>query len=163
VPREPLSTDQIVSILAGTPGRIAAATADLTPQQLRTQPGADDWSANDVLAHLRACADMWNSSIYRMISEDRPTIRAVNPRTWIKQTDYRDIEFAPSFAAFRAQRAELLSVLETLPAEAWFRSATVTGAGAPLERTVLTYGDGMARHERPHVKQIERIVDAVRS
>jgi hypothetical protein len=39
----------------------------------------------------------------------------------------------------------------------------VTGAGAPLKLTVHDYAERMARHERPHVKQIQRTVDAVRS
>jgi hypothetical protein len=114
-----------------------------------------------VLAHLRACADVWGNCIVTMIAEDRPTLRAVNPRTWIKRTDYRDLEFRPSLRVFATQRADLLAVLEPLPPDGWSRSATVTGAGAVLERTVLTYAQGLARHERPHVKQIERIVNTM--
>jgi hypothetical protein len=34
----------------------------------------------------------------------------------------------------------------------------VTGAGKPLERTVLFYANWLARHERRHVDQIEQIV-----
>jgi DinB superfamily len=98
-----------------------------------------------------------------MIAEDTPTLRAVNPRTWIKQTDYRDLEFRPSLRAFAAQRADLLAVLEPLPHEGWSRAATVTGAGKVLERTVLSYAQWLARHERPHVRQVERIVNAMRT
>jgi hypothetical protein len=56
------------------------------------------------------------------------------------------------------QRAGLLTILKPLPPEDWSRVATVTGAGKPLVRTVLSYAQWLARHERPHVKQIERIV-----
>jgi hypothetical protein len=44
---------------------------------------------------------------------------------------------------------------------AWLREATITGAGRALERTVLFYAQWLARYERTHVKQIERIVDAI--
>ena len=98
----------------------------------------------------------------RIIAEDRPTIRAVNPRTWIKKTDYPELDFQPSLRSFIAQRADLLAVLKPLPPEDWSRAATVTGAGKALERTVMYYADGLARHERPHVKQIERIVNTLR-
>jgi hypothetical protein len=37
----------------------------------------------------------------------------------------------------------------------------VTGAGKVLERTVLFYARWLAGHEEPHVKQIERIVNAM--
>lgn len=157
-----LTIEQVLTLLAETPERIAAVTAGLTPAELRTAPSREEWSANDVLAHLRACADMWGGCMAAMLAEDRPTLRAINPRTWIKKTDYLDLEFRPSFRSFARQRAELLAVLEPLPRKGWSRSATVTGAGAVLERTVLSYGQWLARHERPHVKQVERIRGALR-
>ncbi len=96
-----------------------------------------------------------------MIAEDTPTLRAVNPRTWIKKTDYPELEFRPSLRSFTTQRADLLAVLEPLPHEGWSRAATVTGAGKVLERTVLFYAQWLARHERQHVKQVERIVNTM--
>jgi hypothetical protein len=59
--------------------------------------------------------------------------------------------------AFTTQRAELLAVLEPLPPESWSRGTTVKGAGKTLERTMQSYAQWLATHERPHVKQIERI------
>jgi hypothetical protein len=41
------------------------------------------------------------------------------------------------------------------------RAATETGAGRVLERTVLFYARWLAGHERPHVKQVERIVNTM--
>lgn len=162
MPDKPLTTEQVLTLLAETPGRIAALTDGLAPVQLHTPPNPDEWSANDVLAHLRACADVWGGCIGAIIAEDRPTLRAVNPRTWIKQTDYLELEFRPSLRSFTTQRADLLAALQSLPPESWFRAATVTGAGKPLERTVLFCAEWLACHERPHVKQIERIVNTMR-
>jgi hypothetical protein len=147
----------VLTLLAETPSRLEATTAGLTPAQLRTAPTDDEWSANDVLAHLRACADVWGGCIATIIAEEQPTLRAVNPRTWIEQTAYRELEFRPSLRTFTTQRAELLAVLDLLPPAGWSRAATVTGAGKALERTVLSYARWLAEHERPHVKQIGRI------
>lgn len=157
-----LTVEQILTLLAETPPRITALTVGLTPAQLHTAPNRGEWSANDVLAHLRSCADVWGNCIKVILAQDTPTIRAVNPRTWIKQTDYLEQEFQPSLYAFATQRTDLLAVLEWLTPEDWSRSATVTGAGKPLERTVLSYAQWMATHERPHVKQIERVVSTMR-
>jgi hypothetical protein len=95
-----------------------------------------------------------------IIKEDKPTIRAINPRTWIKQTDYPQLEFRPSLRAFASQRTELMAILEPLPPEGWSRTATVTGAGKVLERTVLFYAQWLATHERQHVRQVEHIVSS---
>jgi hypothetical protein len=162
VPRKSLSIEQILTILANTPPRLAALTTGLTPGQLRTPPSPGEWSANDVLAHLRACADVWGGCIQTILSQDSPTIRAVNPRTWIKDTDYLVQAFMPSLQAFSSQRAELLSVLERLQPEEWSREAMVSGAGKPLTRSARFYAQWLARHERPHLKQIESIANSIR-
>ena len=153
-----LAPERVLTMIAATPRRIQAITAGVEPALLRTRPSLDEWSAGDVLAHLRACADVWGGCIATILAEERPTLRAVNPTTWIKRTDYLDLEFGRSLLAFQRQRADLVAVLEPLPLEAWSRAAKVTGAGAVLERTVLSYARWLARHERPHVGQIERAI-----
>jgi uncharacterized damage-inducible protein DinB len=155
------TTEQLLSMLAATPSRLADLTEGLPPAQLVAPPKPGEWSARDVLAHLRACADMWGKAIVEILSEERPTIKAVNPTTWIKQTDYHEQQFKPSLEAFTAQRADLLEVLKPLAPDDWSRMARVTGAGKPLERTVYTYAHWLANHERPHIKQIERIVNTM--
>ena len=107
---------------------------------------------------MRACGDMWGDAIASILTEDHPTIRAVNPRTWIESTNYRELDFAPSFRAYTRQRRELLGLLEPLTAKQWTRSARVTGAGPVLELTVHRYAERLAIHERAHVKQIIRAV-----
>ncbi len=161
MPNRSLTIEQVLTLLAETPPRIAALTAGLTPAQLHAAPNPDEWSANDVLAHLRACADVWGNCMVTIITQDRPTMRAVNPWTWIKKTDYLEQEFQPSLQAFATQRTDLLAVLEPLAPEGWSRTAIVTGAGKVLERTVLFYGRWLAGHERPHLKQIKRIVNTM--
>jgi uncharacterized damage-inducible protein DinB len=153
--------EQILTMLAVAPSRLADLTEGLPPAQLLVPPEPGEWSTRDVLAHMRACADMWGKAIAKILSEDRPTIKAVNPRTWIKKTNYCEQEFQPSLQAFTVQRADLLAVLEPLAPEDWSRAATVTGAGKPLVRTVYTYVQWLANHERPHLKQIERIVNTM--
>jgi DinB superfamily len=156
--RRELTTEQIVTSLADAPGRIEAIVSGANSVQLRRSPAPGEWSANDVLAHLRACADVWGGCIARILAEDAPTLRAINPRTWIDQTDYTQQQFGRSFDAYATQRAELLTVLGPLTPVAWRRSATITGAGSPLIRTVMSYAHRMATHERPHLAQIERVV-----
>jgi hypothetical protein len=115
-----------------------------------------------VLAHLRACADVWGGCIATIIARDTPTLRAVNPRTWIKKTNYLEQKFQTSFRAFTRQRTALLAVLQPLDRKSWSRKAIVKGAGSILQRTVLTYATRLAGHERTHLKQFKRIVNTMR-
>lgn len=139
MPEISLPARQILTMLEAGPMLIAQVTAGLTEPQLHAAPNRGEWSANEVLAHLRSCADVWGNCIATLINEKQPTIRAVNPRTWIRSTSYLEQEFQPSLQAFIVQRAELLKILAPLKPHNWSRSGTVTGAGKPLIRTVRFY------------------------
>ena len=157
-----LIPQQLMDLLEGAPEQLSVAAKGLTAAQLSTPPAPEEWSANAVLAHLRACADVWGTSIATILDEDNPTIRAVNPRSWIESTDYVQQEFGPSLRIFTKQRRALMNRLRPLASGAWNREATITGAGRPLQRSVLSYAERMARHERPHLKQVRRAAEAVR-
>ena len=92
---------------------------------------------------------------------DHPTLRAVSPRTWIKSTDYRELAPASSLQAFGIQRDQLLALLGQLPEQGRSRSATVLGGGRPVELTVHSYADRLARHERTHWRQVAKTVRAL--
>lgn len=151
-----MTIDEILLVLEDDPRRIATLTAGLSAARLQRTPVLGDWSVNDVLAHLRSCSDARGEFIRRMLAEPKPTLRAVDPRTLIERTNYRELAFAPSFRAFARQRARLVSFLKALPRASWSRTAVVTGGGPARERTVQFYGQWLARHERSHVKQLAR-------
>jgi hypothetical protein len=159
-----LPIDKILMILMETPPRLAKLTSGLAPSQLNTAPSPGEWSVNEVLAHLRACDDVWGGYyIMNIIAQDNPTIRAKNPLTWIKNTDYLEQEFQNSLRAFTKQRERLVAELEQLPLEDWERTNTLIGAGKPLQQSLLSHADRLARHERAHLKQIERTINALQS
>lgn len=84
VPIRVISIEQVLTILQETPDRLAEFTCGATPAQLRTAPARGEWSAAEVLAHLRSCADVWGHAIQVIIADDRRTLKAVNPTTWIE-------------------------------------------------------------------------------
>jgi hypothetical protein len=157
-----LPVELILPMLAAAPQQISALTAGLPPDWLQAEPLGGGWSASDVLAHLRSCADVWGRNIATILAEERPSIRAVSPRAYIQKTDYPLQPFPSSLQAFTTQRAGLLAVLEPLPAEAWAREATVKAVGRPSVRTVHTFADRLARHEREHIRQIAAIAASLR-
>ena len=156
-----MTVPQVLDQLRTTPVRLRELTAGVPPQTLRTSPAPDEWSANEVLAHLRACSDRWGDCATRIVEEDHPRLRATNPRIWITKTDYPELEFAPSLRAFVRQRKALLAVLDRLEPDEWLRTGTLVGAGKPVDLTAHSYAERLARHERPHVKQIARTLAAL--
>lgn len=148
----------VLALLSDTPKQIAALARGRTHQQLHRKPEPDAWSAQEIVAHLRACAEVWGSSIEWMLADDHPTIRYVSPRGWIKKTDYLQQDFRDSLRAFSNRRAALVKTLNRLSVDDWSRGATFTATTLGREATVLSYAKRIADHEVGHLGQLERTI-----
>ncbi len=144
----------IVRLLGDTVGRITAVSANLSNEQLQYKPDKKTWSAHEVLAHLRACADVWGTTITEMLEQDNPILPYLHPRDRLKQTDYLELEFHESLATFGQQRQTLLAELETLEITSWTRSTTIKGR----QHTVFSQARRLALHEQGHCEQIEGLL-----
>jgi DinB superfamily len=148
----------VLTVLSETPKQITRIARGCSDHRLHCKPEADAWSAQEIVAHLRACADVWGSSIDRMLAEDHPTILYVSPRGWIKKTDYLQQSFRDSLRAFSHRRAKLIGTLSELDAIEWSRRATFTATTLGREATVLSYATRIADHEVRHLGQLRRTV-----
>ena len=142
--------------MSETPKQIDRIARGLDEQQLHRQPDVDAWSAQEIVAHLRACAEVWGRSIDRMLTEDHPTIRYVSPHGWIKKTDYLQQNFRETLKKFSEQRAVLVARLRKLTSSGWTRGATFTGTTSGRDGTVLSYATRIADHEVRHLDQLRR-------
>ena len=161
MPNQPATREQVLALLADNPRRLMEITVRLTPAQAQASPGPGEWSANEVLAHLRCCADVWGKGLAIILEKENPMIRAVSPRGWIKRTNYLELPFASSMGAFTEQRASLLARLNALAPTEWSRTATVQAAGKRTTWTLLAYAERLATHEHHHLAQFRKIATAV--
>jgi hypothetical protein len=61
---------------AGRRGPVRPTETSVTIAQAPSAaPSEGAWSPNEILAHLRACADVWDGGIQAMIERDHPTLR----------------------------------------------------------------------------------------
>ncbi len=144
---------QYLQWLEETPRRIVACTRGESEVQLHASAGKKGWSAAEILAHLRACEELWSDSIYAMLEQDKPELPLVDERRWAKLQGYASLDFQESFEAFALGRTELLRLLRELPAESWSRTAIIE------ERThsVFSQARRMALHEVEHCNQMEAL------
>jgi DinB superfamily len=149
----PAQIEEVLQTLAETPRRIAVATETTAAEQLMYRPDAKSWSANDILAHLRACADVWGETIEAMLQEDEPTLKHISPRTYIRKTCYPELPFQDSFQAFVGQRDDLLQTLGGLEFAGWSRGALIKDR----RHTVFTQARRLALHEATHIEQLEAL------
>lgn len=138
------------------PRRITAAIARTPVSRLRGEPMLDVWTATDVLAHLRSCADTCDDVIPRILAADHPRLQLVGPRDRIGATNYREVAFGVSLRAFVRQRTSLVKMLRALAPATGTRSAVIVERGRARERSVRDYTDWLAQHEARHVEEFER-------
>ena len=81
----PDEIENYLSLLAATSRRLINATHGSDDVRLQYKSDEKAWSANEILAHLRSCADVWGDSIEAMLAEDNPTLPYRHPRQWIKK------------------------------------------------------------------------------
>lgn len=153
----PAKIEQYLAALAENPQKIARAVKGVDDARLRSRAGDKAWSVNEILAHVRSCADLWTHSIYAMLAETEPVFSDINERKWARVTGYAELSFAVSFQAYNLQRESLLRVLRDLPFEAWERSALIF----ERKHTVFTQTRRMAKHEVEHIEQIENLLPSV--
>jgi uncharacterized damage-inducible protein DinB len=141
-------------LLREAPIRIAAATEGVDPARLRERTATEPWSANDILAHLRAAADTRERFIARMATGVHATLSYQSPRSELRKTNHVDLSYADNLAAFRSQRASLVERLEALPAEPWSRGSLIRDR----PETVTRYVGYLTDHETAHCEQIETLL-----
>lgn len=148
-----LTAEETLVVLRENASRLAELEG-VGARQASTAPEPDEWSAREVLAHIRACCDVWGRNIARILADENATFAGMNPRAWMRKTDYLEWPFDAALSAFATQRQELLHTLEGLTPAQWEWTATVTSYGQANERTLRSYASQLAKHERTHVKQI---------
>lgn len=146
-------------MLETTPRSITRLVTNVSEERLRWSPSKKDWSAVEVLAHLRACEELWSYSIYAMLGETTPTLALLDERRWAKTTQYATLDFRSSFQVYALRRLELLHVLKDLPEAAWERTAVIEGRS----HSVFSQVRRMALHEVEHIQQIADVIEAAKA
>ena len=150
-----------LEMLAAGPRAIRDLVAPAPDARRRARPGPDAWSAHEIFAHLRACADVWGGHIRAILADHPARLGAGDPRAWAADRRYADAEFQDSFAVYLTDREALLALLRNLPEEGWASSALMVGSATRVERSVHWHADHIARHEEQHVVQMSRVLRAV--
>lgn len=141
-----------LGMLEETPRVLATYSKGKSGTELAAPPSPKAWSAVEILAHLRACEELWSYSIYAMLSQENPALELLDERRWAKVTRYSTLGWSESLQTFTLRRTELLRVLGDLTAEQWARTANIAGRN----HSIFSQTRRMVLHEAEHCEQITR-------
>ncbi len=157
----------LLALLEITPARLAQTLEEISdPARLVARPGPGQWSALEVLCHMRDVeAEVYATRLEQLLSAppDPPIVLAgagdMNARNgaWAKERAYLAADPAAALAAFARARGENLARLEALGPADWTRGAIHPARGAI---TLFEQVERFAEHDLSHLRQLERALAA---
>jgi hypothetical protein len=159
IPPRTIGQEALIRRLAAFPAGIAAAIEGYSDSVLECAPSDEDWSARDIVCHLR---DHDNEEdrrrLERILTEDNPFLSA-NYDAWSRAHDYSSVSITQAMQELVRSRGGLIEWLSKLADEAWTRPARNAIFGPTTFEEMVRFA---TEHDRTHLRQMrEAIVNAI--
>ena len=141
---------------ARTADDLAAAIRGKDDAAVSKRPDAKNWSAKEVICHLRDTEESFMARFDVIMAMDDPKLIGVNPDRWAQERQYLRNDVMDALAAFRKRREETLAFFRGLKADHWKRG------GIHATRGRMTLDDFLALiawHDDNHLDQLKRALD----
>jgi len=149
-------TDKRLERAARAADDFAAAIAGKDDAALSKRPDGKNWSAKEVLCHMRDTEESFMTRFDVIMAMDDPKLAGVNPDRWAEERQYARNDASGALAAFRKRREETLAFLRGLKGDQWQRG------GIHAVRGRMTIDDFLALiawHDDNHLDQLKRALD----
>ena len=162
-----------LSRLRRTPGELHEPIADRDDAELGRRPDARNWSAKEIICHLRDVEELFQVRFHTIVALDEPRIlvlgakpdelapwriggsipHPLDPDRWVEERQYVRNDARLALASFRRRRAEVLTLLESLAVSEWQRGGIHLGRG---RLTLADWVASLAGHDDNHLDQFHR-------
>jgi uncharacterized damage-inducible protein DinB len=150
------STAEHLARMERTAGDLAAAIKGVPDVLLSKRPDAKNWSAKEVVCHLRDTEESFMARFEAMMAMDEPKFLPVEPDRWAADRQYLRNDAVEALQAFRARRDESLRFLRGLQPPQWERAGMHATRG---RMTVTDFVELMAWHDDNHLNQLKRALN----
>jgi hypothetical protein len=153
--------EAIMASYADGPNQLEAAIAGLSEGELDLAESAHTWTIRQIVHHVADGDDLWKAFIKRAIGTpggnfDLQWYWQMPQGEWAKSWAYASREIGPSLGLFRANRAQIVQLLEHMP-KAWEQSLLVRWSDGEEEQVSVAWVvDMQAQHVLGHVDDIRR-------
>lgn len=146
--------NDLLKRLSDVPLRIARAVARLSEADKHKAGSDREWSAAEILAHLRASDAIVAHRLYAILTRDNPILPAYDERRWAEIAGYAQADFELSLKTFAMRRAELVTMLGKATIDDWQRLGTHEVRGVV---SLLEVATSLVEHEEEHCAQLEAL------
>jgi hypothetical protein len=146
--------DELIARLLRAPATVRQLTRRMRGDAL-TRAADGEWSARDVVLHLRASDAIIAPRIMQILVRERPPLAGFDEQAWAAVLAGAEVPLDAQLAAYAVCRTELVGVLRRLDDAQWQRAGVHEERG---ELRVLDICEWLAEHEAEHIAQLEAIV-----
>ena len=147
------SVEEQMARMDRTAEELAAAIKGLPDHQLAKRPDDKNWSAKEVLCHLRDTEESFMMRFQTIMVMDEPKFLPVEPDRWATERQYQRNDAHDALHAFRIRRDESLKFLRALRPEHFERGGIHATRG---RMTIRDFVGLIAGHDDNHLDQLKR-------
>lgn len=147
-----------IPVLRATGASLRRVVDGMSEQQMSQPEAPGKWSVRHVLRHLADSDLVWAWRLRMVLAQDRPPLTGYDQDAWAARLGYEDAPAGESIDEFEIVRRGNLRLLERAS------TADLDRVGVHAERGDESLAHMMrlyAGHDLLHIRQIERIRDAV--
>lgn len=148
--------DEQLARMERTVDDYAAVVKNVSDAQLTKRPDPTNWSAKEVLCHVRDIEESFMMRFLSLMAMDDPKFLPVEPERWAVDRQYQRNDVQEALAAFKTRREETLRFLRSLKPEQWERGGIHATRG---RMTLKDFVELMAWHDDNHLDQLKRALD----
>ena len=148
--------DEQLARMERTVNDYAAVVKNVSDAQLTKRPDPKNWSAKEVVCHVRDIEESFMTRFLSIMAMDDPKFLPVEPDRWAVERQYQRNDVQEALAALRTRREETLRFLRGLKPEQWERGGIHATRG---RMTIKDFVELMAWHDDNHLDQLKRALD----
>ena len=147
------SIEEQMARMARTASDFAAAIAGVSDAALSRRPDDKNWSAREVVCHVRDIEESFMARFQAIMLMDEPTFLPVEPDRWAEERQYQRNDVMEALQAFRTRREESLRFLRGLKPGQWERGGIHATRG---HMSIKDFVGLMVWHDDNHLDQLTR-------
>ncbi|HZE36292.1 MAG TPA: DinB family protein [Candidatus Eisenbacteria bacterium] len=148
--------DEQLARMERTVNDYAAVVKNASDAQLTKRPDPKNWSAKEVVCHVRDIEESFMTRFLSIMAMDDPKFLPVEPDRWAVERQYQRNDVQEALAAFKTRREETLRFFRGLKPEQWERGGIHATRG---RMTLKDFVELMAWHDDNHLDQLKRALD----
>jgi FMN phosphatase YigB (HAD superfamily) len=153
-----ITPDALLAVLRSTPAALSTLCRK-SSTNLEKRPMPEEWSASEVLCHLRDVDTEVNlPRLEKVIHERNPFLPGQDTDPWADTRQYCLQDGLLALGDFTRARLELLHLLENLPLEGWNLQARHAIFGPTNLRELVNI---IAGHDILHVQQVNKAINLI--